>query len=109
MKPTLLAALLLAPVAAHCGGRSEVDTESSAPIVEAIRWDAWYGDGSAAKAGLNYWAFLDNGDESSEMHIALNRYRAATGAPTDAPPPPNPAIDAGENGLRVESGSNWNG
>ncbi len=120
---TLVAALLLTPVAALCGRRSEANTDSNAPIVGAIRWDAWYGDGGAtkaleaslgqpkyhfrlpwfarvlgedkvsingdsqavveqeidyaAKAGLNYWAFLDYCDEASDMHIALNRYRAA--------------------------------
>ena len=31
----------------------------------------------AAKAGLNYWAFLDYNDEASDMHIALSRYQAA--------------------------------
>ena len=115
----LLTAFLLLPVTAFCGDRPEVN----APIVGAIRWDAWYGDGSAtkaveaslgqpkyyfrlpwfarvvgegrvsingdsqtiveqeisyaAKAGLNYWAFLDYCDEASDMHIALHRYRAA--------------------------------
>ena len=109
-------ALLLAPLAALQAG-------DDAPIVGAIRWDAWYGAGGAtkaveaslgqpkyhfrlpwfarivgegkvsingdsqtiveqkiayaAKAGLNYWAFLDYNDEASDMHIALNRYRAA--------------------------------
>ena len=38
---TLFAALLLAPLAAHCGER---------PIVGAIRWDGWYGDGGVVKA-----------------------------------------------------------
>ena len=115
-KLSLLTALLLAPLAALHGG-------DDAPIVGAIRWDAWYGDGGAtkaveaslgqpkyhfrlpwfarvvgegkvsingdsqaiveqeidyaAKAGLNYWAFLDYGSEASDMHIALNRYRSA--------------------------------
>ena len=32
---------------------------------------------SAAQAGLNYWGFLNDGNEASDMHIALNRYRAA--------------------------------
>ena len=123
MKRILFAALLLTPVAALCGGRPEVNTDGDVPIVGAIRWDAWYGDGSATKAveaslgqpkyhfrlpwfarfvgagkvsingdsqtiveqeisyaaqaGLNYWAFLDFCDEASDMHIALNRYRAA--------------------------------
>ena len=123
MKHILIAALLLTPVAALCGGRSEANTDGNAPIVGAIRWDAWYGDGGATKAveaslgqpkyhfrlpwfarvvgegkvsingdsqtiveqeisyaaqaGLNYWAFLDYCDEASDMHIALNRYRAA--------------------------------
>lgn len=31
----------------------------------------------AAKAGLNYWAFVDYCDEAPAMHIALNRYRSA--------------------------------
>jgi hypothetical protein len=31
----------------------------------------------AAKAGLNYWAFVDYCDDNSDMHIALNRYRSA--------------------------------
>ncbi len=108
--------LLLAPLAALQAGED-------GPIVGAIRWDAWYGDGSATKAveaslgqpkyhfrlpwfarvvgegkvsingdsqaiveqeiayaaqaGLNYWAFVDYGVEASDMHIALNRYRAA--------------------------------
>ena len=123
MKHALLAALLLTPIAALCDGRPEVKTHGDAPIVGAIRWDAWYGDGGAtkaveaslgppkyhfrlpwfarvvgedkvsingdsqtiveqeisyaAKAGLNYWAFLDYGNEASDMHIALNRYRIA--------------------------------
>ncbi len=93
------------------------------PIVGAIRWDGWYGDGGvvkevevslgqpkyhfrlpwfakligddkvsingdsqaimeqeiayAAKAGLNYWAFVDYMDEAPGMTIGLNRYRAA--------------------------------
>ncbi len=112
----LLAALLIAQ-------RETLRAAESAPIVGAIRWDAWYGSGGAtkaveaslgqpkyhfrlpwfarvvggdrvsingdsqaiveqeidyaAKAGLNYWAFLDYNDEASDMHIALNRYRAA--------------------------------
>ncbi len=112
----LLASLLIAQ-------RETLRAAESAPIVGAIRWDAWYGSGDAtkavevslgqpkyhfrlpwfarvvgedrvsingdsqaiveqeidyaAKAGLNYWAFLDYNDEASDMHIALNRYRAA--------------------------------
>ena len=31
----------------------------------------------AAQAGLNYWAFLDYGDEASGMHAALNHYLTA--------------------------------
>lgn len=31
----------------------------------------------AAQAGLDYWAFVDYGDENSEMHRALRHYRAA--------------------------------
>ncbi len=31
----------------------------------------------AAQAGLNYWAFVDYGDEAPGMSIALNRYLAA--------------------------------
>ena len=31
----------------------------------------------AARAGLNYWAFVDYCDEASAMHLALNRYLAA--------------------------------
>jgi hypothetical protein len=92
------------------------------PIVGAIRWDAWYGDGGpvaeverslgprkfhfrlpffarvvaddkvsingaapgvvekeiacAADAGLNYWAFVDYGDED-DLTIARRRYQAA--------------------------------
>ncbi|HSH92564.1 MAG TPA: glycoside hydrolase family 99-like domain-containing protein, partial [Roseimicrobium sp.] len=30
----------------------------------------------AAEAGLNYWAFVDYGDQSSSMHLALDRYLA---------------------------------
>ena len=123
MNIVTFAALLLTPVAALCGGRAEVNTDGDAPIVGAIRWDAWYGEGGAtkaveaslgqpkyhfrlpwfarvvggdnvsingdsqtiveqeidyaARAGLNYWAFLDYGNEASDMHIALNRYRTA--------------------------------
>ena len=31
----------------------------------------------AARAWLNYWAFLDYGSEASDIHITLNRYRTA--------------------------------
>jgi hypothetical protein len=37
---TLFAALLLVPLAAHCDER---------PIVGAIRWDGWYGEGGVVK------------------------------------------------------------
>lgn len=119
MKTTLafIAVLLLAPLAVlHAG-------QDVRPTVGAIRWDAWYGDGSvvkavesslgqrkyhfrlpwfarvigadmvsingdsqtiveqeiayAAKAGLNYWAFVHYWDEAPGMSIGLNRYRAA--------------------------------
>ena len=40
-----LTALLLAPLAAlHAG-------ESDSPIVGAIRWDGWYGEGGSGEAG----------------------------------------------------------
>lgn len=112
----LLALLLTAGLA-----RSEGD--GARPIVGAIRWDGWYGDGGvvkavehslgqpkyhfrlpwfaqlldgdkvringdsqdivvreigyAAQAGLNYWAFVDYGNEAPGLSIALNRYLAA--------------------------------
>ena len=40
---TLIAALLLAPLAALHGS-------DQSPIVGAIRWDGWYGDGGVVKA-----------------------------------------------------------
>ncbi len=108
------------PVAAVPGMGSDAD----APIVGAIRWDAWYGTGGvvqaverslgqpkyhfrlpwfarllggdrvsingdspgimereiayAARAGLNYWAFLNYWQDSSDLGIGLKRYLAAS-------------------------------
>ena len=131
MSPILLtlAALLLAPLAAQlaCAGQSlaadATDIDRAPPIVGAIRWDGWYGEGLvvkqteaslgppkyhfrlpwfarvigegrvridgdsqeimekeiayAAKAGLNYWAFVDYWGDAN-LSIALRRYQAAT-------------------------------
>ena len=113
----LTTVLMLAPLVALYAGESDV------PIVGAIRWDGWSGQGGvvkqmehslgqpkyhfrlpwfaqvtgvdkvsingdsqeivekeikyAAEAGLDYWAFVDYWDQSADLSIALQRYRAA--------------------------------
>ncbi len=104
-KLSLITALLLAPLAALHGG-------DDAPIVGAIRWDAWYGEGSATKAveaslgqpkyhfRLPWFARVVGGDKVSingdsqaivEQEIAyaakagLNYWAASTLAPPSLP------------------------
>jgi len=108
------------PISVVPGERHGAD----APIVGALRWDAWYGTGGvvqaverslgqpkyhfrlpwfarllggdkvsingdsagimereiayAARAGLNYWAFLNYWQESPDLGIGLKRYLAAS-------------------------------
>ena len=112
---------LVVVLAAIADGAARTNAEAR-PIVGAIRWDAWYGQGGpvaeverslgprkfhfrlpffarmlaadvvringdsqeiidkeiayAAGAGLNYWAFVDYGDEGN-LTIARRRYQAA--------------------------------
>jgi hypothetical protein len=116
-----MAAVLAVALTAIVGGPARTRAEAR-PIVGAIRWDAWYGQGGpvaeverslgprkfhfrlpffarvladdkvsingdspgviekeiawAADAGLNYWAFVDYGDEG-DLTIARRRYQAA--------------------------------
>lgn len=120
MKTCLLGPLLALLLTA---GLVRAESDGARPIVGAIRWDGWYGDGGvvkavehslgqpkyhfrlpwfaqlldgdkvringdsqeivereiayAAQAGLNYWAFVDYGNEAPGLSIALNRYLAA--------------------------------
>lgn len=50
-------------------GKVSINGDAQAVVEQEIAY--------AAKAGLNYWAFVDYCDEASAMHIALNRYRSA--------------------------------
>jgi len=50
-------------------GKVSINGDAQAVVEQEIDY--------AAKAGLNYWAFVDYCDEGSAMHIALNRYRSA--------------------------------
>ena len=94
MKRALLAALLLAPLAVLSAGPDE------RPVVGAIRWDGWYGNGSVVKA-------VEASLGPPKYHFRLPWFARVVGADQVSINGDSPAIVEQELAYAAQAGLNY--